>query len=234
MYSQIRSSRLYEQIVEQIEQLILDGKLHPGDQLPSERELAEQFNVSRTAVREAVKALREKGLVEIETGRGTFITHGVSKALRRSLDWMVRSGEGNRLADLVQVRDILEPEIAALAADMATGPDIESLEQAVSVMDSALNDADVYVEADLGFHLALATATQNRLIPTLIDPIVDLLREQRKRIFLVEGGAQRGQYHHKRILDAIKKHDRMAAREAMQAHLTQVRQDSEASENLLA
>ncbi len=234
MYSQIRSSRLYEQIVEQIEQLILDGKLHPGDQLPSERELAEQFNVSRTAVREAVKALREKGLVEIETGRGTFITHGVSKALRRSLDWMVRSGEGNRLADLVQVRNILEPEIAALAADMATGPDIESLEQAVSVMDSALNDADVYVEADLGFHLALATATQNRLIPTLIDPIVDLLREQRKRIFLVEGGAQRGQYHHKRILDAIKKHDRMAAREAMQAHLAQVRQDSEASENLLA
>lgn len=233
MYSRIQSSRLYEQIVEQIEQLILDGKLHPGDQLPSERELAEQFDVSRTAVREAVKALREKGLVEIETGRGTFITHGVSKALRRSLDWMVRSGDGNRLADLVQVRNILEPEIAALAAEMATGSDIERLEQAVNIMDSALDDADVYVEADQVFHLALASATQNQLIPTLIDPIVDLLREQRKRIFLVEGGARRGQYHHKRILEAVKKHDRMAARSAMQAHLAQVRQDSEAAENLL-
>jgi GntR family transcriptional repressor for pyruvate dehydrogenase complex len=233
VYSRIQSSRLYEQIVEQIEQLILDGKLHPGDQLPSERELAEQFDVSRTAVREAVKALQEKGLVEIETGRGTFITHGVSKALRRSLDWMVRSGDGNRLADLVQVRNILEPEIAALAAEMASGSDIERLEQAVNVMDSALNDADVYVEADQDFHLALASATQNQLISTLIDPIVDLLREQRKRIFLVEGGAQRGQYHHKRILEAVKKHDRIAAREAMQAHLAQVRQDSEAAENLL-
>ena len=232
MYSRIQFSRLYEQIVEQIEQLILDGKLHPGDQLPSERELAEQFNVSRTAVREAVKALREKGLVEIEAGRGTFITHGVSKALRHSLDWMVRSGDGNRLADLVQVRYILEPEIAALAAEMATDSDIESLERLVTVMDDAMASADVYVEADLEFHLALAGATQNQLIPTLIDPIVDLLRKQRSGIFLVEGGAQRGQYHHKRILDAVKAHDPAFAREAMQAHLAQVRKDSDAALNL--
>lgn len=228
MYSRVQSSRLYEQIVEQIERLILDGKLRPGDQLPSERELAEQFSVSRTAVREAVKALREKGLVKIEAGRGTFITHGVSKALRQSLDWMVRSGEGNRLADLVQVRDLLEPGIAALAAEMATKHDIESLERAVNVMDAAIDTADIYVEADLEFHLALASATQNELIPTLIDPIVDLLREQRARIFLVEGGAQRGQYHHKCILEAIKKRDPVSARKAMQAHLEQVRQDSDA------
>lgn len=232
MYSRIQLSRLYEQIVEQIETLILDGKLRPGDQLPSERELAEQFNVSRTAVREAVKALREKGLVEIEAGRGTFITHGISKALRHSLDWMVRSGDGNPLADLVQVRNILEPEIAALAAEMATAPDIERLEDAVRVMDSAMDSADLYVEADLEFHLALAGATQNKLIPTLIDPIVDLLRAQRSRIFLVEGGAQRGQYHHKRILEAIKQHDPASARKAMQAHLAQVRQDSDAAQNL--
>src|SRR5262249_11393136 len=145
----IRSSRLYEQIVEQIEKLILDGKLRPGDQLPSERELAERFSVSRTAVREAVKALREKGLVEIETGRGTFITHGVSKALRQSLDWVMRSGEGNALADLVQVRDILEPEIAALAAEKASERDVRSLAQAVKVMDAAMDDADTYIEADL-------------------------------------------------------------------------------------
>jgi GntR family transcriptional repressor for pyruvate dehydrogenase complex len=234
VYSRIQSSRLYEQIVEQIEQLILDGKLRPGDQLPSERELAEQFSVSRTAVREAVKALSEKGLVEIEAGRGTFITQGVSKALRHSLDWVVRFGEGNRLADLVQVRAILEPEIAVLAAEKATEQDIESLERAVNVMDSAIDNADVYVEADLEFHLALASATQNHLITTLIDPIVDLLREQRKRIFLVDGGAQRGQYHHKCILEAIKKHDPLAARRAMQEHLAQVGRDSDAAENLSA
>lgn len=233
MYSRIQSSRLYQQIVDQIEALILEGKLRPGDQLPSERELAEQFNVSRTAVREAVKALNEKGLVAIEIGRGTFITQGVSKALRRSLDWIVQSGGGNTLTDLVQVRSILEPEIAALAAEMASVEDIEGLQHAVTVMDSALSNADVYVEADLEFHLALAKATQNTLIPTLIDPIVDLLREQRKGIFLVTGGAQRGQFHHKSILGAVKRHDSAAARQAMQAHLAQVRDDTDAAQTLL-
>jgi len=232
VYSRVQSSRLYQQIVDQIEALILEGKLHPGDQLPSERELAEQFSVSRTAVREAVKTLSEKGLVAVEIGRGTFITQGVSKALRRSLGWIVQSGEGNPLADLVQVRTILEPEIAAIAAEMASEQDLENLERVVSIMDSALTNADVYVEADLEFHLALARATQNRLIPTLIDPIVDLLREQRKGIFLVKGGAQRGQFHHKSILDAVKKRDSAAARQAMQAHLAQVREDTDAAQTL--
>jgi len=82
VYKTIRSSRLYEQIVEQVEQAILKGELKPGDQLPAERELAEQFGVSRTAVREAVKALREKGLVEAFSGRGTFVTNGTSQAMR--------------------------------------------------------------------------------------------------------------------------------------------------------
>ncbi len=232
MYSRVQSSRLYQQIVDQIETLILEGKLRPGDQLPSERELAEQFSVSRTAVREAVKALNEKGLVTIESGRGTFITQGVTKALRRSLDWIVQSGEGNPLADLVQVRSILEPEIAAIAAEMASEADLAALEHAVGVMESALSNADVYVEADLEFHLALAKATQNRLIPTLIDPIVDLLREQRKGIFLVSGGAQRGQFHHKAILEAVKQRDAAAARQAMQAHLAQVREDTDAAQVL--
>jgi GntR family transcriptional repressor for pyruvate dehydrogenase complex len=103
------------------------------------------------------------------------------------------------------------------------------MREAVTAMDAALDDADAFVEADLDFHLALAEATQNALIPTLIDSIVDLLREQRKRIALVEGGLQRGQFHHKRVLDAIIRHDPEAAREAMRVHLQQVRQDSEVS-----
>ncbi len=86
MYKAVRSARLYEQIVQQIEASIVKGTLKPGDQLPAERELAVQFAVSRTAVREAVKALREKGLVEAYSGRGTFITNGTSQAIRLSLD----------------------------------------------------------------------------------------------------------------------------------------------------
>jgi len=230
VYSRIQSSRLYEQIVEQIEALILADKLRTGDQLPSERELAEQFNVSRTAVREAIKALREKGLVEIQSGRGTFITRDEDRTFRNSLGWVVK-GRGSRLAELVQVRDILEPEIAAIAAEQATAEDLQKLDEAVRVMDQALadQDADAFIETDLDFHLALAHATRNTLIPILLDPIVDLLREQRRRIFLVDGGAQRGQRHHKKILKAVVDRDPKAAWAAMKAHLAQVRRDSDAA-----
>ena len=85
MHKTIHTSRLYELIVQQIEESVLKGILKAGDQLPAERDLALQFGVSRTAVREAVKALREKGLVEAYSGRGTFITDGTSQAIRQSL-----------------------------------------------------------------------------------------------------------------------------------------------------
>jgi GntR family transcriptional repressor for pyruvate dehydrogenase complex len=226
MYKRIQSERLYQQVVQQIEQSIVQGGLKVGERLPPERELGERFGVSRTAVREAVKALREKGLVQSDPGRGTFITNGTSRAVRNSLHLMVRMGRSNASDDLVQVREILEPEIAALAAKHVTPEQLASLQKAIDVMDVALNDADGFVEADLGFHLTLAEATKNAIIPALIDSIIDLLREQRKGIFSTKGGPQRGQFHHKRILKAVTHHDSVAARNAMRAHLAQVRQDS--------
>ncbi|MBI5348586.1 MAG: FadR family transcriptional regulator, partial [Chloroflexi bacterium] len=106
----------------------------------------------------------------------------------------------------------------------ATKEQIALLREAVAAMDEKLNDAEAFVEADLNFHLALARATQNTLIPSLIDPIVDLLREERKGTFR-RGGALHGQQHHKRILEAIVQRDAEAARVAMRAHLKQVRKD---------
>jgi len=230
MYKAVRTSRLYEQIVQQIEESILKGTLKPGDQLPAERELAQRFGVSRTAVREAVKALREKGLVEAYSGRGTFITNGTSQAIRQSLDLMMKIGPQDGLIHLAELRAILEPEIAALAATRVEEQHIAAMRDAFGVMDRAREDPAAYIEADLDFHLALAEAAANPLILSLIDSIVGLLREQRIRIFYVEGGPERGQYHHKRILDAIEQHDAVKARAAMQAHLLQVREDSRASE----
>jgi GntR family transcriptional regulator, transcriptional repressor for pyruvate dehydrogenase complex len=226
VYKLVRTSRLYEQIVQQIEESILKGALKPGDQLPAERDLAQRFGVSRTAVREAVKALREKGLVEAYSGRGTFITDGTSHAVRQSLDLMVKIGQPEGSTHLAEVRAILEPEIAALAASRAQESDLATMREAVAVMDRAGQDPDTYIEADLDFHLALAEAAGNPLILSLIDSIVGLLREQRLRIFKVPGGPERGQVHHKRILDAMERRDAEKAREAMKAHLEQVRQDS--------
>ena len=229
LYKLVRTSRLYEQIVQQIEESILKGTLKAGDQLPAERELAQRFGVSRTAVREAVKALREKGLVEAYSGRGTFITDGTSQAVRQSFDLMVKIGQPEGSTDLAEVRSILEPEIAALAAERASEADRATLREAVAVMDRSLKDADAYIEADLDFHLALAEAAANPLILSLIDSIVGLLREQRLRIFNVPGGPERGQVHHKRILEAVERRDEEKARQVMRAHLGQVRDDSRES-----
>lgn len=228
MYKVVRSSRLYEQIVQQIEDSILKGTLKSGDQLPSERELALKFGVSRTAVREAVKALHEKGLVEAYSGRGTFITNGTSEAVRQSINLMMRIDQADGSENLAEVRQILEPEIAALAATRIQAPQLALMREAYSVMNSALKDADAYIEADLDFHLALAEAAENPLILSLLDSIVGLLREQRIKIFFEKGGPERGQYHHARILAAIEKRDADAARAAMRDHLRQVREDSRA------
>lgn len=226
MYKVVQTSRLYEQIVGQIEQSIMKGALKPGDQLPAERELALQFGVSRTAVREAVKALREKGLVEAYPGRGTFITNGTPPSIRQSLDRLIRADQQDGTAHLVEVREILEPEIAALAASRADEEAMASMREAISVMDAAKRDPEAFIEADLDFHLALAEAAANPLILSLIDSIVGVLRDQRMLIFKVEGGPERGQYHHKRILEAIEHRDPQGSRDAMRAHLRQVREDS--------
>src|SRR6202050_4868309 len=227
VYKLVRTSRLYEQIVQQIEDSILKGALKPGDQLPAERDLAQRFGVSRTAVREAVKALREKGLVEAYSGRGTFITDGTSQAVRQSLDLVAKIGQPEGSTHLAEMRAILEPEIAALAAVRAQEPELATMREAVAVMDRAGKDPDAYIEADLDFHLALAEGAANPLILSLIDSIVGLLREQRLRIFTVSGGPGRGQIYHKRILDAVERHDSEKSREAMRAHLYQVLEDSQ-------
>ena len=181
-------SRLCRHIVQQIEESVLKGVLKAGDQLPAERDLALRFGVSRTAVREAVKALREKGLVEAYSGRGTFITDGTSQAIRQSLGLMVKIGQPNGSNHLAEMRGILEPEIAALAATRVQEPHLILMREAVALMDRAQEDPEAYIEADLDFHLALAEAADNPLILSLLDSIVALLREQRIRIFQVEGG----------------------------------------------
>src|ERR1700692_128604 len=131
MYRTVKTSRLFEQIVQRVEDSILRGQLKPGDQLPAERDLAQRFGVSRTAVREAVKTLREKGLVEAYSGRGTFVTNGTSQAIRQSLDLMIRINRQEGPANLAELRFVLEPEIAGLAA-------LRIEEQLVSTMREAV------------------------------------------------------------------------------------------------
>lgn len=231
IYTPVQAPKVFERVAVQIEQRILNGELRSGDRLPTERNLAEQFQVSRTAVREALKILAQKGLVDMRPGRGTMVIDGAHEALQHSLGLVMRLelGEVGGSQSLVEVRELLEMEIAALAAERATEREIRALQEAVQVMDESMADADAFIAADNRFHEALAQATQNALILTLVKSIVHLLSEQRKLIFATRGAPGRGQVHHKSILAAVLEHDPEAARAAMRAHLQQVRQDVGAS-----
>ncbi|HLI87540.1 MAG TPA: FadR/GntR family transcriptional regulator [Ktedonobacteraceae bacterium] len=229
MYSPVQPNKIFEQIAEQIEKRILRGELRNGDRLPSERELSEQFHASRTAVREAMKTLAQRGLVDMRPGRGTIVIDATSRAMQQTLGLMVRVGQEDGYANLVELRELLEPGIAALAAVRAAEEHITAMQTMVEAMDAHMSDPDAYIEADNEFHRILAKATQNDLILTIVDSIMDLLSEQRKHISKVSGATARAQQHHKSILAAIRRHDAEAARIAMQSHLGQVRQDVEAA-----
>ncbi|HEU5438443.1 MAG TPA: FadR/GntR family transcriptional regulator [Ktedonobacterales bacterium] len=224
MYQPVGRSKLFERIVEQIQGRIVRGELRAGDRLPPERELALAFGASRTAVREALKTLAQMGLVDMRPGRGTIITDNTFDAMRSSLGLMLRVGQHSPDA-LVELRQIIEPEIAALAAERATETHIAALREAVEMMERSLRRADTYIEADNRFHRTLALASRNPLIVSLVDSIVGLLSEQRARIFSVPGGPERGQVYHKTLLDAVERRDVERARTAMRAHLTQVSED---------
>lgn len=226
VYKTVQPSRLYERIVDQIEDSIFSGALKPGEQLPPERELAIQFGVSRTAVREAVRTLHEKGLVEAYSGRGTFVTKGRSKGIRLLLNNLLASEQADAAVYLAEVREILEPEIAALAALRIGDQTLATLREAVAVMDRSADDPDAFVEADLDFHLALAEAVGNPVILSILDSIVVLLRDQRRKICTLSDGPPRGQAHHKEILAALEQRDPEKTRIAMKAHMLQVRADS--------
>lgn len=226
---QLSSRRLYEQLAERIRRLILNGALTPGDRLPTERVLAQDYGVSRTVVREAVKTLQQDGLVEVRAGLGTFIVDETDRAFSQSLSLLMSVNLSDKLLDVVEIREILEVRMAALAATRARSSDIDSMRTAVAVMDDSLDDVSEFIKQDHAFHLALAEATQNAVMPLLISSIVDLLQQLRSRTALVDGSLERGQIHHKRILRAISRGDADAAQKAMGAHLRQVRRDSEAA-----
>jgi GntR family transcriptional repressor for pyruvate dehydrogenase complex len=223
LYQPIRPNReaLGKQIAQQLEQLIFDERLLPGDKLPPERDLSDQFGVSRTAVRDAIQSLVSRGLLVSIHGRGTFVAEAnpgmISEAFRLALRHDVVS-----IRNLHQFREIFEPEIAALAALSATEKDIRLLEDAFKAMQDNFNSPEAYAEADLHFHQTLTAATQNNLFYVLVLLVVDLLQKTRHLILQDEGAALRAQKHHADILQAIRRKDPVAARRAMNDHITQI------------
>jgi GntR family transcriptional repressor for pyruvate dehydrogenase complex len=220
---------LYEQVCQMIENQIINGEILVGDKLPTEKRLTEIYQVSRTVIREAIKALKEKGWVETHVAKGTYVVYNVTKSVQSSFDVAVRMKPEDGFNNLIQVRLILEPEIAALAAEKASQDDIARMRRSVKQMEKALednNDVDAFIIGDFSFHLAIAESTGNSLIRMIIAPVVNLMRDfQIYHLKSVEGGSQKSQGNHKKIMEAIEKHDPGAARKFMRSHIIQVRDD---------
>lgn len=228
-----QSKPLYEQVVELIEARIINGDYRLGDQLPTEFELAAQYRVSRTVIREAMKTLKERGWVDTRVGKGTFLIDNVSRGVGASFDVIVRMNPDLGFEHLIEVRELLEPGIAALAAVRASDEQIQAMRAAVDQMELAMNNPalkDEFLIGDYNFHTLMAQATGNPLVPSILQPVVTLMRDQQKyHLYRVKGGYLKSQSHHRQIMEAIANHDPDAARQAMLDHISQVRADVQSS-----
>ncbi|MDE0822820.1 MAG: FadR/GntR family transcriptional regulator [Dehalococcoidia bacterium] len=225
----LRGRRLHEAIVERFHSLIQRGSLEHGAKLPAERVLAEQLKVSRSSVREAIRTLELQGLVVSKQGSGTFINtqslNAVASLMTSSLIDDLGASEA-QLKDIFEVRHLLEPQLAALAAQRATTEDVERLSSILVEQQRQIMEGETGVDADTAFHFALATATHNTALVKVVSAVEDVLRQSRDQTLQQPGRPQRSLDSHREILETIRSGDHLGARSAMEHHLTAVEPSS--------
>jgi GntR family transcriptional repressor for pyruvate dehydrogenase complex len=218
-----REATLTTRVTNLIEKLIVENRLQPGDRLPSIHVLADQFGVSRTVVREAIRALVAKSLLEVRHGSGTTVREPSASSVAQSMALLLRVGHtGFDVPEVHEVRRLLEVEIAGLAAERHTAEDLAALERNVREMDEIVSttlDRDRYITNDVAFHATLARATHNRLLAVLLDSIADVMRGVRQIAFDLPGSHSHAIDYHRTIYERIECGDAGGARRAMKAHL---------------
>lgn len=227
-FERITNQRIYQQIVDQITRMVNEGTLRPGDRLPPERQLAEEFGVSRAAVREALSALRLLGLVEARVGEGTFVTYNSEERLipPLALALTIEHSESVGL-ELLEIREALEAESAYLAAQRHEPEDLAAMESALEQMATDLRNGAIGSEADWRFHDAIASATGNALLlrtmRSLTDQMKDALGLYRERLLRIPGMGETLLREHQEILEAIRAKEPSLAHELMRSHIRGVR-----------
>ena len=201
----------------QIESLLDKGELHPGDQLPPERALAEQFQVSRASVREALRSLELLGVVETHAGGGTFVRRTAPEDLARPLSNLIV--RGHTIADVIEVRGLLEPAIAAAAAKRITMGELAELRAILDEQGKKVAAGEPYAEEDVRFHELIGQAARNELLTTMLGVIWDVLRSSREQWLQTNQRAHASIDAHRRILTALETHDADAAHAAAAEHI---------------
>ena len=217
----IETQRLYQQVADQLRELIRSGELPRGSRLPPERDLARQLGVSRPVVREAMVVLEIARLVEVRMGSGIFVKASTQDAVRP----FPLSDGGPSPFDLIAARKLLEPEIVQAAAASLTAEDLAAIEETLEQMREAIAAGRDIMAIDRLFHVRIAAATRNTVLAAIVDqlweqttaPIYSGLRRRTDR----PEHHRTALMHHERVLEALRHRDASAGREAMRAHLAQ-------------
>lgn len=221
-----REPTLTGRVVNQLEALIVDQRLQPGDRLPAINQLTQQFGVSRTVVREAIGALAARGLLEVRHGSRTVVSRPSAETVAQSMSHYLRGRAALDIAKVSHVRRVLEIEIAGCAAEQRTVQDLARLESLLEEMAAIVQATDErqrnrarYVQTDVEFHTALAYATGNDLFPVVLNSLVDVMMEVREMGFAVPGSLEKALNFHTNIYKQVKAGSVEGARQAMLAHL---------------
>lgn len=228
MFKPIQTKTASSEISDQIKEMILQGQLQPGDRLPSERELAEKFKVSRTTVREALRSLAAIGIISIRQGDGSFVEHFKLEDVLEPLSVLFHiEGDESGLEAFSEVREILEVEMVALAAKRADKEDLDVIERSVGAMVDEVKNGGIGDLADADFHVALANASKNPVLIRLMNTIADLMKytyqSKRKRLFLDQEILEEIYRSHHAVAQAVREKNPEKSRIKMREHLRMVK-----------
>ena len=220
-----RDSTLVTRVTAQLENLIFDGKLLVGDQVPPERELSRVFGVSRTVTHEAMSRLAAQGLLEPQAGGGMVITSPSAAAVGRSMTLMLRAGSLQvDHSKVLEVRRLLEVEIAGRAAQRRTNTDLAHMAALLTEAAEAQHDPIRFPALDVDFHMALARATHNELYVLLMEAVSDVLVGFRRLSYQVSSMPTRSLHHHQAVYAQVTAGSAEGARDAMRNHLAEAEQ----------
>lgn len=229
LFRAVHVGRASQEIVAQIKASIFDGKLTPGNRLPSEKELTEQFGVSRITVRDAMRVLESQGLVEIKVGSGggAFVASPSSEPLTQVLTDMLRL-QGITPRELVEARLVIETSIVTFAAERATCEDLDAMQRAIDDARRARAAGETrFTPSSINFHIALARAAKNQVLFFTISSIRTPFYETLDKLSPDDSMAKQAIEDHQQLLDAIAAHDAERARQVMQDHLSYFQKRSE-------
>jgi GntR family transcriptional repressor for pyruvate dehydrogenase complex len=221
-FSTIERKLLSQEIIQRILDEIRTGNLNPGDSLPSERELALQFGVSRPSVREALRVLTYMRVVEVRQGDGNYIGSLAPQHLAQPLEEILQLLNDVTCLEILEARCYIEGAVAGLAALHADDATLAELDQSLARAEKCVESPEAFLEADLELHNIIVEATQNPILISLNASIVSMGIETRKRTVYIPGVREQALERHKAIVDAIRQKDPELSRKTMEAHIRDV------------